>query len=165
MSTRLVKGLSIAALAVSLAACSSVPLNKDNSGADNGQGSSASSDVMDPFNPNSPLAQQHSVYFALNSYTVTQQYNNVVEMHAQYLVKHPEQHVRVEGNTDERGSSEYNLALGQKRAEAVRQVMTLAGVNSGQIETISYGKEKPVATGHTEADYSQNRRADIVYLR
>ena len=86
-----------------------------------------------------------------------------MEAHARWLVDHPEASVVVQGNTDERGGREYNLALGQKRSEAVRQRMQLLGVNPDRVEAISFGKEKPVATGSTEEAWAQNRRADIVY--
>lgn len=164
MSSRITRTLTIAAFAASLAACSSVPL--DQNGA-NGAGSDSASagQVMDPFNPQSPLAQQRSVYFDFDSYTVPEQYRSVVEMHANYLTSHQAQKVRVEGNTDARGSSEYNLALGQRRSDAVARMMKLLGVNANQIEAISYGKERPKAQGNTEADYAENRRADISYQR
>jgi peptidoglycan-associated lipoprotein len=164
MSSRIAKSLTIAVLAASLAACSSVPLDKN---ANNGSGSGAanSGQIMDPFNPQSPLAQQRSVYFEFNSYTVADQYRSLVEMHSKYLTAHNQQKIRIEGNADARGSSEYNLALGQRRSDAVARMMTLLGVNSNQIEAISFGKEKPKALGTTEADYAENRRADIVYQR
>lgn len=164
MKSRIAKSLSIAALTAVLAACSSVPLDK-NAGAGAGAGSGTGADPMDPFNPNSVLAQQRSVYFDFDSYTVGEQYRGLVETHARYLAGHPQQHIKIEGSTDERGGSEYNLALGQRRADAVRRTMTLLGVTDGQIETISFGKEKPKALGHTEADWAQNRRADINYIR
>ncbi|MGB6243213.1 MAG: peptidoglycan-associated lipoprotein Pal [Castellaniella sp.] len=162
MSSRITRTLTIAALAASLAACSSVPL--DQNGA-NGAGSDSASagQIMDPFNPQSPLAQQRSVYFDFDSYTVPEQYRSVVEMHANYLTSHQAQKVRVEGNTDARGSTEYNLALGQRRSDAVARMMKLLGVNANQIEAISYGKERPKAQGNTEADFAENRRADINY--
>jgi len=120
---------------------------------------------MDPFNPDSVLAQQRSVYFEFDSYTVPEQYNSLVETHARYLASHPQQRIVIEGHTDERGGSEYNLALGQRRAQAVRNRMTLMGVSDAQIETISFGKEKPKAFGSSESDWAENRRADIVYRR
>ena len=120
---------------------------------------------MDPFNPESPLAEQPSVYFDFDSYVVKDQYRPMIEMHANYLTGHTSQKVRIEGNTDARGSAEYNLALGQRRSDAVARMMTLLGVNANQIEAISYGKERPKATGTTEADYAENRRADIDYQR
>lgn len=165
MSSRIAKSLTIAALAAALAACSSVPLDKNANGGGAGSGSASAGQVMDPFNPQSPLAQQRSVYFDFDSYVVPDQYRSLVEMHAHYLAAHNQQKVRVEGNADERGSAEYNLALGQRRSDAVAKMMTLLGVNSNQIEAISFGKEKPKALGHTEADYAENRRADIVYQR
>ena len=167
MRSRIAKSFTIAALAAALAACSSVKLD-DQQGAGqgtNGAGDASSANIMDPFNPQSVLAQQRSVYFDLDSYTVSEQYRGLVETHAGYLASHPQQRVMIEGNTDERGSSEYNLALGQRRAEAVRRMMTLLGVNDSQVEAISFGKEKPKATGSSEADWAENRRADIAYQR
>jgi len=119
--------------------------------------------VMDPFSPSSPLAQERSVYFEFDSFTVDEQYNRIVDMHANYLVNNPQQTIRLEGHADARGGSEYNLALGQRRSDAVARRLTLLGVRSSQIETISFGKERPKALGTTEADYAENRRADIVY--
>ncbi|QBQ96798.1 peptidoglycan-associated lipoprotein Pal [Paraburkholderia pallida] len=118
--------------------------------------------VDDLDNPNSPLAKR-SVYFDFDSYSVKDDYQSLLQAHAQYLKTHPQRHVLIQGNTDERGSSEYNLALGQKRAEAVRRVLALDGVGDSQMEAVSLGKEKPVALGHDEASWSQNRRADLVY--
>jgi peptidoglycan-associated lipoprotein len=163
MSSRIVKTLTVAAFAATLAACSSVPLDNNQAGA-NGAGSGAEAgQVMDPFNPQSPLYQQRSVYFDFNQYNVKDEYRPLVEMHSHYLIAHPSQKVQIQGNTDARGSAEYNLALGQRRSEAVARMMTLLGVKSDQIEAISYGKERPKAQGTTEADYAENRRADIVY--
>jgi peptidoglycan-associated lipoprotein len=162
MSSRITRTLTIAAFAASLAACSSVPLDQ-NGGAGAGSDSASAGQIMDPFNPQSPLAQKRSVYFDFDSYVVPDQYRSVVEMHANYLTGHPGQKVRVEGNTDARGSTEYNLALGQRRSDAVARMMTLLGVNANQIEAISFGKERPKALGNTEADYAENRRADIDY--
>ena len=118
---------------------------------------------MDPFNPQSVLAQQRSVYFDYDSYTVGDQYRNLVETHAKYLVSAPQQRVTIEGNTDARGGSEYNLALGQRRAEAVRRALGLLGVSDNQIEAVSFGEEKPAVQGYGEDAYSKNRRAEISY--
>ena len=164
MSSRIAKTLSIAALTAALAACSSVPLDQQ-AGSGTGTGGASSGMVMDPFNPQSPLAQQRSVYFEFDSYSVPDQYRSVVEMHASYLAGNARQRVRIEGNADARGGSEYNLALGQRRSDAVARMMTLMGVRADQIETISFGKERPKALGNTEADYAENRRADINYQR
>ncbi len=163
MSSRIARSLTITAFAATLAACSSVPLDQSGTGTADGSQSASSGQVMDPFNPQSPLAQQRSVYFDFNSYVVPDQYRNVVEMHSSYLTSNGQQRIRIEGNADARGGSEYNLALGQRRSDAVARMMTLMGVSSNQIEAISFGKEKPKALGNTEADFAENRRADIVY--
>lgn len=171
MMNRFLKGFAIVGLSAALAACgSSVKLDEDAAGADTTGGSASgvgtdTSGQYDPFNPQSPLAQQRSVFFDFDSYTVNEQYRPVVEMHANFLSGHPQQQVVIEGNTDERGSSEYNLALGQRRSEAVRRTLLLLGVRDDQVEAISFGKERPAATGGTEADHAQNRRADFAYRR
>jgi peptidoglycan-associated lipoprotein len=113
-------------------------------------------------NPNGVLAKR-SVYFDFDSYTVRDDGKPVVENHAAYLNKHKERKILIQGNTDERGGTEYNLALGQKRAEAVRRSMAALGVPETQMEAVSLGKEKPKAAGHDEAAWAENRRADIVY--
>ncbi len=119
--------------------------------------------VSDPLNdPNSELAQR-SVYFDFDSYVVKDEYQPVVDAHARYLNSHGNRKVVIQGNTDDRGGSEYNLALGQKRAEAVRKAMSLMGVPDSQMEAVSFGKEKPKALGNNEAAWAENRRADIVY--
>lgn len=161
MKARIAKALTIAAVAATLAACSSVSLD-DQAGA--GAGADGSG-ILDPFNPQSILAKQRSVYFDFNSYTVSEQYRSLVETHGKYLASKPQQRVVIEGNTDARGGSEYNLALGQRRAEAVRRMLTLIGVSDTQVETISFGKEKPKALGDSDADYAENRRADFNYKR
>lgn len=162
MNSRFAFSLTAAALSLGLAACSTVSL--DDPGA--GFGSSGSSGgTMDPFNPSSPLATDRSVYFEFDSFTVEDQYRPTVENHARYLSSNPKQNILIEGNTDIRGGSEYNLALGHRRAEAVRRMMTLMGANDAQIETISFGKEKPRNLANTEAAHAENRRADIVYER
>ena len=168
MSSRIFKGFTVATLALALAACSSVPLDESSSGQDGSQGrtdTSTSGVVMDPFNPQSPLAQERSVYFDFDSYVVADQYRDLVDMHANYLRSNPQQDVRIEGNADARGGAEYNLALGQRRSDAVARMMILMGANNGQIEAVSLGKERPKALGNTEADYAENRRADINYQR
>ena len=159
MRSRIAKVVTIAALSAGLAACSSVSLDDQA-----GKGGADGSGILDPFNPQSILAKQRSVYFDFNSYTVGDQYRTLVDTHAKYLVSAPQQRVVIEGNTDARGGSEYNLALGQRRAEAVRRMLTLSGVSDTQVETISFGKEKPKAEGDNEAAWAENRRADIVYI-
>ena len=104
-----------------------------------------------------------SVFFEFDSATLTRDAQDKLTTVGNVLSAHPELRVRIEGNCDERGSGQYNLALGQRRAEAVKKVMTVLGVSDGRIETTSYGEEKPVALGHDEASWAQNRRADIKY--
>lgn len=165
MSSRITKSLAVIAFTSALAACSSVPLDESGSAGGAGSGSASTGQIMDPFNPQSPLAQQRSVYFDFDSYTIPEQYRNVVEMHATYLRDNPQRMVRIEGNADARGGAEYNLALGQRRSDAVARMMGLLGVNSSQVEAISFGKERPKALGNTEADFAENRRADISYQK
>lgn len=101
------------------------------------------------------------VYFDFDSFTVKDEYRPVVEAHAKRLSGDRSKRVVIEGHTDERGGREYNLALGQKRAEAVAKSLTLLGAQSAQIEAVSYGKERPAATGSDEAAWAQNRRAEL----
>ncbi|MDB5991465.1 MAG: OmpA/MotB [Herbaspirillum sp.] len=117
----------------------------------------------DPLNDPQGVLAKRSVYFDLDSYTIKDEFKPVVEAHARYLTAHKERKVTIQGNTDERGGSEYNLALGQKRAEAVRRALVLLGVSDGQLEAVSFGKEKPKALGNDEAAYAENRRSDIAY--
>lgn len=119
--------------------------------------------VPDYLNPNSPVYKDRSVFFGYDDYAVKPQYQSVIEVQGRYLASHPNVSVRVEGNTDERGSSEYNLALGQRRAEAVVKALHLMGAKDSQMEAVSWGKEKPRAQGHDETAWSQNRRVDVVY--
>lgn len=106
---------------------------------------------------------ERSIYFDLDSFVVKDQYRDVVTAHADFLKKNPQRKVKLEGNTDERGSREYNLALGQKRAEAVKSMMRTLGVSEAQLEAVSFGEERPQEAGHDEAAYAKNRRSDIVY--
>jgi peptidoglycan-associated lipoprotein len=113
-------------------------------------------------NPNSPLAKR-SIYFDFDSYAVKSGDQSLLQAHADYLRHHPAQHLLIQGNTDERGSDEYNLALGERRSQAVLHELETLGVPDTQLEAVSLGKEKPVALGHDEASWAQNRRADLAY--
>lgn len=118
---------------------------------------------LDPFtDPNNPLSKK-SVFFDFDSFVVKSEFQPLVEAHGKFLAANGGRQIKIEGNTDERGGREYNLALGQKRAEAVKQRLLLMGARDQQIETVSFGKEKPRATGSTEEAWAQNRRADIIY--
>jgi peptidoglycan-associated lipoprotein len=116
-----------------------------------------------PWNdPKSPLFKR-SVYFDFDSYSVKPEYQSTLQAHANYLKANKDRKIKLEGNTDERGTTEYNLALGQRRSEAVRKSLSLLGVSDSQMEAISFGKEKPKAEGSNEAAWQENRRADIAY--
>lgn len=127
-------------------------------GADLGGGVSAYS--LD--DPESPLAKR-VIYFDYDSAAIPDQYRKLIEMHAQYLASHRNTQVVLEGHTDERGSREYNIALGERRAQAVKKIMLLFGVNDAQVQTVSFGEERPVAPGHDESAWSLNRRVELVY--
>ena len=127
------------------------------SGAPGGPYSAAA--LKDPNN----ILSRRSVYFDFDSNLVKDEYRPLVTAHARYLQQNPGAKMRIEGNADERGSREYNIALGQRRSEAVKQTMQLLGARPDQIESVSFGEEKPRATGHDEKSWAENRRADIVY--
>jgi peptidoglycan-associated lipoprotein len=112
--------------------------------------------------PNNILSKR-SVYFDYDSFVVKDEYRSLVEAHARYLQQNRNARATIQGNTDERGSREYNIALGQKRADSVKRMMTLLGATDNQIETVSFGKEKPKNPGHDEAAWAENRRDDILY--
>jgi peptidoglycan-associated lipoprotein len=112
--------------------------------------------------PSSPLSQR-KIYFGLDRYDVTDEYRSLVEAHAGYLRSSPSAAVTLEGHTDERGSREYNIALGERRSNAVRDLLVALGASAGQITTVSYGEEKPASDCHDESCWSQNRRVEIVY--
>jgi peptidoglycan-associated lipoprotein len=123
----------------------------------------AAAPVAPYLDPQNPLSQKRSVYFDFDQFVVKNEYMSVLENHGKFLSSNPKVSVRIEGNADEKGSSEYNLALGQKRAEAVAKALKIMGVKDAQMEAVSLGEEKPKATGHDEASHAQNRRADIAY--
>ena len=112
--------------------------------------------------PNSPLSKR-SVYFNYDQYDVKSEYNSQLQAHAKFIASEPNARVLVQGNTDDRGSREYNLALGQRRADAVKKQLVLMGAPESQIESVSLGKEKPKALGDNEAAWAENRRADMLY--
>lgn len=114
-------------------------------------------------NPDSVLSKR-SIYYDFDAYDIKTEFESILEAHAQFLIDHKDAKVRVEGNCDEHGSREYNLALGQRRADSVKRALTLLGVPAKQISTVSFGAERPKATGHDDADQAENRRSDLVYL-
>ncbi|QJR14472.1 peptidoglycan-associated lipoprotein Pal [Usitatibacter palustris] len=119
----------------------------------------AGNPLRDPSN----ILSKRSVFFEFDSNAVKDEYRGMVQAHSKYMADKRDSKIRIEGNCDERGSREYNIALGQRRAESVKKVMTVLGVGEARIETVSYGEEKPMSPGHDEPAWSQNRRADIKY--
>lgn len=113
--------------------------------------------------PNSPLSKR-SVFYEYDSDTIKDEYRPIIQAHAKYLADNPSARMLIEGNCDERGSREYNVALGQRRAEGLRHMLALLGARESQIETVSLGEEKPRCTAdQTEQCYQQNRRSDLLY--
>jgi len=110
-----------------------------------------------------PAGVARVIYFDYDSFTVRSEFQSAVDAHSRFLTSNKVRKIAIEGHTDERGGREYNLALGQKRAEAVRRSMTLLGVAESQIEAVSLGEEKPAQTGSTEEAYARNRRAEVNY--
>jgi len=121
--------------------------------------------AANPLDDPGGMLSKRSVFYAYDQYDVPAEYRPLVEAHAAYLRDHSGATVVIQGNCDERGSREYNLALGQRRAEGVAKLMTLLGARSSQVEAVSFGEEKPRATGHDESSWAQDRRSDIVYGR
>ncbi len=165
-----------------LAGCSSgVPLDttatdgqgtstSQGQGSGNGSGSGTGSSTVTPADMGQsgrdvqgPAGVARVVYFDFDSYTVKPEYQSVLEGHARFLKANAQRKANLEGNTDQRGGSEYNLALGQKRAESVRRALALLGVPDSQMEAVSFGKEKPAAQGSGEDAYAQNRRVEFTY--
>ena len=147
----------LAVITLGLGACAS-GVNPDGSAS-----SKSASGSLQPWNdPSNPLYKK-SVYFDFDSYTVKPGDQAILETHANYLKANKSQKIVVQGNTDDIGTTEYNLALGQRRSDAVRKVLNLLGVSDAQIEAVSFGKEKPKAMGTDDASRAENRRADIVY--
>jgi len=109
------------------------------------------------------LLSKRSVYYEYDRYDIQEEYVPIIEAHAKLLMAHSDLKIIVQGNCDDRGSREYNLALGQRRSDSVRRAMVLLGVNEKQVETVSFGAEKPVAFGQDEESWAKNRRSDIVY--
>lgn len=129
-----------------------------------GVSSGGAYDIEELNNPDSPLAER-VIYFALDSNVIANEYTAMIEAHAQFLAENPNIDVILEGHTDERGTREYNLALGERRAKSVRDFLLLQGASSSQIETISYGEERPAQIGQGESYWGQNRRVEILYSR
>ncbi|PAT34283.1 peptidoglycan-associated lipoprotein Pal [Vandammella animalimorsus] len=174
------KNLSYGALAaaIALAGCSSKTKLDDQANAGTGvpttsgqydpnQGSQSRIEGLDiPVSSvpgEGPVNVSHVIYFDFDSYTVKPEYQSTLQAHADFLRAQGGMSVALEGHTDERGGREYNLALGQRRAEAVLQTLGVLGVPTARVEAVSYGKEKPKAMGHSEEAHAENRRVEIRY--
>ena len=167
--------LTLLAALLLAAACTHNETKAPESTAGNGAGSSSASSNAGTATPSNSSGvngnttadasvPKGSVYFDFDSNEVKSEFQPVIEAEARYLRGHPDAKLRIEGNCDERGSREYNLALGQRRAEAVKHVMTVLGASGGKIETVSFGEEKPAANGHEESAWAKNRRDDFRYV-
>ena len=157
-----------------LAGCSSgvklsdVPVedksNATSAGINQDQGAGVTNVVTDKSGSGiGPAGVSHVVYFDYDSFVIKAEARPVIESHARFLQANKQRKAMLEGHTDERGGREYNLALGQKRAEAVQRALVLMGVPESQVEAVSYGKEKPAAQGADEASYAKNRRVELKY--
>ncbi len=163
---------SVGAMAVVLSACSSTPgpgADDDAAAADAADGARsaglADGEGMseDKLYEGKPAERERTVYFGFDEYSVANEYQDMLRANADFLQENDDREVVVEGHTDERGSREYNIALGEKRANAVRDALLSYGVSAGQIETVSYGEERPAVEGSGEDAWSKNRRAVIEY--
>ena len=176
---KLIQVLSVAMITLALAGCHKPSQVKpegstgagdagaETSGLGSDQGAGSSSTTTDAGTAQqqalAALKTRSVIYFEYDSSEIRSEYLDVVAAHAAYLVKYPTTKVRLEGHTDERGSREYNIGLGERRAQAVRRALASQGVADTQIAPVSYGEERPAVPGSDEAAYSQNRRVELAY--
>jgi peptidoglycan-associated lipoprotein len=167
--------LMVVMASVALAACGAKNVKPDaaatnssqNSGADSsgvGQAQSTEEGAEAP-GPQEGLLAKRTIYFDFDSSEIRGEGTDIVAAHAKYLASRGGMKVRLEGHTDERGSREYNIGLGERRAQAVRRALLLQGATEAQLSTVSYGEERPAAAGSDEAAWTKNRRVEIVYLQ
>ncbi|AIV05096.1 MULTISPECIES: peptidoglycan-associated lipoprotein Pal [Vibrio] len=169
---KVLKGLLIAIPVMAMTACSSSDDAASNTGAETNTGA-AETTVVTPIDQNGQLTEQElkeqalretqTIYFAFDNSTIAGDYEEMLAAHASYLSKNPALKVTIEGHADERGTPEYNIALGERRAEAVSNYLQALGVQADQISIVSYGEEKPLLLGQSEEVYAKNRRAVLVY--
>lgn len=114
--------------------------------------------------PDNPLSTR-IIYFAFDNSSIPQRFSPVIQAHAKYLSKHPNVHLRLEGHTDPRGTREYNVALGERRAESVKQAMVFSGASRDQITTLSFGEERPAVPGNSSEAYAKDRRVELIYVK
>ena len=159
-----------ALLALLIAGCSSTPDSGDGAPVEGRDGVATVNaggvdgrklppELTDPKN----ILSKRSVYFDYDKFEVKPEYKDLVTAHAKFLASRPQFKMLIQGNTDDRGSREYNLALGQKRADAIKKMLTILGVREDQVESVSLGEEKPKNEGQNEAAWAENRRGDMLY--
>ncbi len=136
------------------ASTSATPLGGDANASGGANGAAAG--------PNSP-AESRIIYFDFDKSDIRPEFSSIVTANAQYLTSHPGSKLKLEGNTDERGTREYNIGLGERRAQAVRRALMLQGVSENQLTTVSFGAERPAVEGDDEAAWAKNRRVELVY--
>ncbi|AXU95928.1 MULTISPECIES: peptidoglycan-associated lipoprotein Pal [Erwinia] len=168
---KVLKGLMLALPVIAVAACSSHKNNNNDQTNGMGMGDGSNSG-MNSGNMSSDeqarlqmqeLQKNNIVYFGLDKYDIASDFAQMLDAHANFLRSNPSYKVTVEGHADERGTPEYNIALGERRASAVKMYLQGKGVSADQISIVSYGKEKPAVLGHDESAYAKNRRAVLVY--
>ena len=175
VSLRRVITVLLVAACLTVGACASKPPKPTgpvnpagNSGVDSNGANSANANGANPDQeapgPQAGLLAKRVVYFDFDNSEIKGEGTDIVAAHAKYLAANPATRVRLEGHTDERGSREYNIGLGERRAQAVRRALLLQGASDAQISTVSYGEERPAVPGHDEAAWAKNRRVEIVYL-
>ncbi|ENM5732056.1 peptidoglycan-associated lipoprotein Pal [Vibrio mimicus] len=169
---KVLKGLLIALPVLAVTACSSSDDAANASGSQTNQsavstvdsnGLDAQGQLTEQELKEQALRENQTIYFAFDNATIASDYEAMLAAHAAYLVKNPSLKVTIEGHADERGTPEYNIALGERRAQAVAKYLEALGVQSGQVSIVSYGEEKPLVLGQSEDAYAKNRRAVLVY--
>ena len=173
MQNRITKLLLILASAAALAACEGTVGTQEGATTGSEVGSASSSTASSvtpssgfqghPLDDPASLLSKRTVYFDFDKSEIKPEAREVIEAHAKYMSNNPSASVTLEGHADERGTREYNVALGERRANAVRQLATLLGASGQQLRTVSYGEERPVCNEHNEGCWSQNRRVEIIY--
>ncbi len=136
----------------------------DATGANSANAGAANGSDDETAGPLAGVLAKRTIYFDFDNSEIKGEGTDIVAAHAKYLAANPSARVRLEGNTDERGSREYNIGLGERRAQAVRRALLLQGASDGQLSTVSYGEERPASAGHDDAAWAKNRRVEIVYL-
>ena len=171
------KLLAVVAVLTLIAGCASTPPADTKAGVEDRTPTASTQPSASAVTPVAPKAEQQvnplkdpknilskrSIFYDYDKYDVKDEYKPLLQAHAQYLSQNPGAKMLIQGNCDERGSREYNIALGQKRADGVKKILQLMGAKENQVESVSLGEEKPRCTEQTEECYSQNRRSDMLY--